>query len=126
MRDGGPAAEIGGDTVAVDGQSLAGAESEGSEQTWTVRNLTANRLELHGRDDAVCVLPAYGCRSMTYDPHIEFVGLGREEGRGPTRWARRLAGRTLDHMADARKTVTVVLRRQADWRASSPEFGPSL
>jgi hypothetical protein len=58
-----------------------GTEPEGSDKTWTVRNLTADPLELPGRDNTVWVLPAYGRRTMTRSPRIEF-GLRSEEGRG--------------------------------------------
>lgn len=58
-----------------------GTEPEGSDQKWTVRNLTADPLELRGRDNAVWVLPAYGRRTVTRSPRIEF-GLQDKEGRG--------------------------------------------
>ena len=77
-----PAAELLGTESAVEGQSSAGSEADGSEETWTLKNLTPRRLELRGRSDALYVLPAYGCRSMTHDPYTEFVDLPREEGCG--------------------------------------------
>lgn len=58
-----------------------GTQPDGSDQMWTVRNLTAHPLELRDREDAVWVIPAHGRRAVTRSPRIEF-GLRHEEGRG--------------------------------------------
>jgi hypothetical protein len=77
-----PAAEVRGTENAVGGQSSARTGSNGSEETWTLRNLTPRRVELRGKSDALCVLPAYGFRRLTLDPYTEFFDLPREEGCG--------------------------------------------
>jgi hypothetical protein len=61
--------------------SAAGRAGTQPEPTWTVRNLTAEPLEFHDRDGAAWVLPAYGRRTTTRSPRIEF-GLQAEEGSG--------------------------------------------
>jgi hypothetical protein len=92
-----PAAEVLGTESAVEGQSSAGCEADGSEETWTLKNLTPRRLELRGRSDALYVLPAYGCRSMTHDPYTEFVDLPREEGCGEIEVTKGPTGTPIDY-----------------------------
>jgi hypothetical protein len=62
-------------------EQTGGTEPEAEEQTWTVRNLTAQPIELRDRGGAVWVIPAHGRRTMTDSPRVEF-GLRGEEGRG--------------------------------------------
>ena len=81
MREG-PAATTVGGVPAANGQNPGGSAPDGSEETWTVKNLTARRLELHGRGAATLILPAYGCRIVNHDPHGEFVDLELAEGMG--------------------------------------------
>ena len=58
----------------------AGTQPEDAEPTWTVRNLTPQPLNLQGRN-AVWVLPAYGRRTLTRSPRLEF-DLRSEEALG--------------------------------------------
>jgi hypothetical protein len=60
--------------------SSGGTSPDGSDRTWTVRNLTARRLRLRRRDGTVWVLPPHGSRTMPRNPRIE-LDLGKEEGR---------------------------------------------
>jgi hypothetical protein len=82
LRDFSPAAQTDGANGATSGQTSAGSGSKESEKEWTLENLTTGRIELHGSEGLVCVLPPYGCRTTTQDPYQEFADLAGKEGLG--------------------------------------------
>ena len=81
-REVSPAAQPDGANGAAYGRGSAGNGSKESKERWTLKNLTAGRIELGGRKGLVCVLPPYGCRTTTQDPYSEFADLAAKEGRG--------------------------------------------
>ena len=62
-----------------------------------MRNLTASPLELHGRDDEVLLLPAYGCRIVEHEPRSRFDCLKRAEGAGQVEVSRQTQSAPVDY-----------------------------
>jgi hypothetical protein len=52
-----------------------------SDHRWTIRNLTDHELPLAALDGTTWLLPAYGCRTLDRDPHVELFLRG-ELARG--------------------------------------------
>ncbi len=97
MREDGPAAKTIGVDATANGRGSRGGTTKGSEESWTVRNLTAGPLELHGRDDGVLVLPAYGCRIVEHEPRSTFDCLKRAEGAGQVEVTRQTQPAPVDY-----------------------------